>query len=93
VAECHAELLEDDATRTRAWQLLRDAPEPVGYDPASVPGWETPTSPAFAVLRVRPWRVRVFPGTVLLGQGGEVLVWQSDTAHQGLTADEGTPVG
>jgi hypothetical protein len=28
------------------------------------------------VLRLEPWRVRVFPGTVLLGQGGTVLTWQ-----------------
>jgi hypothetical protein len=82
VAECEAELLEDDATRSHVWQLLKEAPEPVGYDPASVPGWQTPTSPAFAALRLRPWRLRVFPGTVLLGQGGEVLVWQADAARE-----------
>jgi hypothetical protein len=77
VAECDAELLEDDDARRRAWHLLKDAPPPVGYDPSIVPGWQTPTSPAFAALRLTPWRLRVFPGTVLLGQGGEVLVWQS----------------
>jgi hypothetical protein len=77
VAECRAELLDDNHTRIRAWELLKAAPPPVGYDPSIVPGWETPTSPAFAALRLRPWRLRVFPGTVLLGQGGDVLVWQS----------------
>jgi hypothetical protein len=25
---------------------------------------------------LRPWRLRVFPGTVLLGEGGEVLNWR-----------------
>ena len=78
VAECRAELLLDDATRQRVWDAFRDAPEPVGYDPAIVPGWDSPTSPNFAVLRLSPWRLRVFPGTVLLRQGGEVLVWQAD---------------
>ncbi len=34
------------------------------------------SSPAFAALRLSPWQLRVFPGTVLLGQGGEVLVWE-----------------
>jgi hypothetical protein len=31
------------------------------------------------VLRLDPWRLRVFPGTVLLTGGavGEVLVWES----------------
>ena len=78
VAECRAELLEDDATRTQVWQLFKEAPDPVGYDPSIVPGWQTPTSPEFAVLHLQPWRLRVFPGSVLLGRGGEVLVWQAD---------------
>lgn len=52
------------------WQL-------VGYDPAIVPGWDRFTSDDFAVLRVDPWRLRVFPGTVLLGQGGAVLNWRA----------------
>jgi hypothetical protein len=82
VAECRAEWLDDEASRTAVWHLLKQAPEPVGYDPAIVPGWQTPTSPSFAALRLRPWRLRVFPGSVLLGQGGEVLVWQSEDAHQ-----------
>lgn len=30
----------------------------------------------FAVLKLEPWRLRVFPGTVLMGQGGEVLNWR-----------------
>jgi hypothetical protein len=75
VAECRAELLEDAATRHNVWSLLKSAPEPVGYDPAIVPGWG-PDSPTFAGLRLTPWRLRVFPGTVLLGQGGRVLTWQ-----------------
>ena len=29
-----------------------------------------------AALRLDPWRLRVFPGSVLLGQGGDVLTWQ-----------------
>ena len=27
------------------------------------------------VLRLEPYRLRVFPGSVLLGEGGEVLRW------------------
>jgi general stress protein 26 len=76
-AECRAELLTDDATRTIVWDLFASGPEPVGYDPRIVPGWESPTAPAFAVLRLSPWRLRVFPGTVLLGQGGNVLTWRT----------------
>ncbi len=57
--------------------MFLNGPAPVGYDPRIVPGWDSPTAEAFAVLRLEPWRVRVFPGTVLLGQGGSVLTWQN----------------
>lgn len=76
LAECHAEWDFDLDTRRRVWEAFRNAPPPVGYDPAMIPGWDGPDSDTFAVLRLAPWRLRVFPGTVLLGQGGEVLSWQ-----------------
>ena len=75
VAECRAAWALDDENRTTVWDLFAGAPEPVGYDPATVPGWESPTSEAFAVLRLEPWRLRAFPGSVLMGRGGEVLEW------------------
>jgi hypothetical protein len=78
VAECEAEWATDDETCTAVWERFRTGPEPVGYDPAMVPAWDSPTSPSFAALRLTPWHVRVFPGTVLLGQGGEVLDWTRD---------------
>jgi len=76
LAECQATWAFDDATRTRIWNLFKNAPAPVGYDPALIPGWDKPTSPNFAALRLDPWRLRVFPGTVLMRQGGEVLTWR-----------------
>jgi hypothetical protein len=57
------------------WDRFASAPAPVGYDPSIVPTWPSATSPAFAVLQLEPWRLRVFPGTALLGQGGSVLMW------------------
>ncbi|MEZ4769858.1 MAG: pyridoxamine 5'-phosphate oxidase family protein [Caldilineales bacterium] len=76
VAECQAALEFDHATRTMVWDLFVNGPVPVGYDPAIVPGWDNPLSDAFAVIRLHPWRLRVFPGSVLLGQGGAVLTWR-----------------
>jgi hypothetical protein len=76
VAECRATWAFDDETRAMVWNLFATAPPPVGYDPAIIPGWDSPTSPAFAALRLEPWRLRVFPGAALLGQGGAVLTWQ-----------------
>ena len=58
------------------WELFRAGPEPVGYDPAIIPGWDSPTSETFAGIHLVPWRLRVFPGTVMAGQGGEVLTWR-----------------
>jgi hypothetical protein len=43
VAECRAALVFDEATRTSVWNLLKQAPAPVGYDPAIIPGWDGPT--------------------------------------------------
>ncbi len=77
VAECRAALHVDDDTRVAVWNLFTGGPQPVGYDPSIVPSWRGgPTSENFAAIRLEPWRLRVFPGTVLLGQGGEVLTWR-----------------
>jgi hypothetical protein len=58
------------------WNLFLNGPEPVGYDPAIVPGWDNPRSDAFAVIQLVPWRLKVFPGSALLGQGGEAITWR-----------------
>lgn len=76
VAECRASWGFDEETRAMVWNLLRDGPEPVGYDPAIIPGWDSPASGGFAALRLDPWRIRVFPGSVMMGQGGEILTWR-----------------
>jgi hypothetical protein len=77
-AECGAALVYDDDTRVRVWDLFKQAPAPVGYDPAIVPPWKDgPLSPAFAALRLDPWRLRVMPGTAMLGGGGEILTWRA----------------
>ena len=76
VAECAAEWCFDMPTRERVWDLFANGPEPVGYDPSIIPGWESPASEGFAVLKLDPWRLRVMPGSVLMTGEGEVLVWE-----------------
>ncbi len=77
-AECRATWMFDEKSRQRVWDLFANGPAPVGYDPAIVPVWaDGPTSEAFAVLRLDPWRLRVFPGTVLLRGEGTVMNWHS----------------
>jgi hypothetical protein len=60
------------------WDLFLNTPEPLGYNPRIIPGWESPTCDAFAAIKVEPWRLRVFPGGVLLGKGDKVLVWRAN---------------
>lgn len=77
-ADCDAEWAFDDDTRIDVWEKFKIAPPPVGYDPAIVPPWSGgPTSDAFAVLKLTPRLLRVFPGTVLLQGTGEVLTWSA----------------
>jgi hypothetical protein len=80
VAECRATWCFDEETRVKIWNDYKAAPPPLGYDPAIIPAWDAPTSDSFAVLRLDPWRLRVFPGAVLAGGPGEVLVWQDSDA-------------
>ncbi|NLF65520.1 MAG: pyridoxamine 5'-phosphate oxidase family protein [Chloroflexi bacterium] len=77
-AECKVTWAFDDETRKMVWDLFLNGPEPVGYDPAIVPAWTSPTADAFAALRLEPWRLRVFPGSLMSGQrGAEVLNWRA----------------
>ena len=74
-ADCAVSWHFDLETRRRLWEDYRSAPAPVGYDPSIVPGWDSPEADGFAALRLDPYRLRVFPGTVLLRGEGEVLTW------------------
>ena len=77
-ADCQAEWFADDATCEWLWSRFAEAPAPVGYDPAIIPGWaDGPTSPAFAALKLTPYRVRVFPGSMLMSGTGTVHHWES----------------
>jgi hypothetical protein len=76
-ADCATEWHLDLETRRWLWDRYTNAPAPVGYDPGIVPGWDAPDSPGFGALRLEPYRLRVFPGTVLLRGEGEVLRWSA----------------
>jgi hypothetical protein len=68
-----------DATpegRQAGWDRFLHAPAPVGYDPAIIPQWTSPEAPEFGMLRLRPERLRVMPGTVMVGGPGELLNWR-----------------
>ena len=75
VAECAASWVEDPVAKSAVWDKFANGPEPVGYDPAMIPGWDNAESPSFAALRLDPWRLRVMPAAAMLTGEGTV-VWQ-----------------
>ena len=76
VAECRVAWAFDEATRAEVWDMFLRAPEPLGYNPTIIPGWDSPKSEKFVALRLDPWRLKVLPGTLLAGKGGTLLRWQ-----------------
>lgn len=75
-ADCRATWVTDPDELRTIWDDFVNAPAPVGYDPAIIPQWaDGPSSPAFGALRLEPYRVRVFPGSLLLEGTGELLTW------------------
>jgi len=76
LAECHAEWAFDDETCESVWNRYLEAPAPLGYDPSIIPGWDNARSESFAVLKLKAWRLRVMPGSVLMSGTGDTLVWQ-----------------
>lgn len=71
--EFRATWASDDETRTWEWNLIANGPDPAGDGLAIMPDRNGSKSDALAVLRVDPWRLRIFLGTVLPGQDGSVL--------------------
>ena len=74
-ADCDTSWQTDVAARRAGWQRFVEAPEPVGYDPSIIPGWDSPDSESFGILRLEPNRLRVFPGSLLLRGTGDLLTW------------------
>jgi hypothetical protein len=75
-ADCDAAFESDPAAVAAGWRRFAEGPEPVGYDPSIIPGWDSPESPGFGVLRLAPRRLRVMPGTMMMQGRGELLTWR-----------------
>lgn len=55
--DCRAEWIDDMDTKQRIWNLFKNTPEPVGYDPAiDFIAYDNPT---FGVLKLTPWRIAI----------------------------------
>ena len=75
LADCDAVFESDPDDVAAGWRRFADGPEPVGYDPSIIPGWDGPGSPHFGVLRLTPHRLRVMPGTLMTQGRGVLLTW------------------
>jgi general stress protein 26 len=74
-AECKSEWVSDGAEKQRVWDLFKSTPEPYGYNPAMF--WpDGPTSPAFGVMRLTPWRIELY-SLADLAQRKMARVWRS----------------
>lgn len=76
-ADCDARWETEPERRRAGWDRFVEGPAPVGYDPSMIPGWDSPESPGFGVLRLEPTWLRVMPGSVLMRGEGEVLAWRA----------------
>ena len=75
-ADCDTVWETDAADRAAGWQRFASGPAPVGYDPSIIPGWASPDSPGFGILRLEPVRLRVMPGSLMMAGVGELLTWK-----------------
>jgi general stress protein 26 len=71
--EALAAVAEDQADRSRIWELFAETEPPLGYDPATF--WPSKTDPAFALLRLEPTRIEL-TGLRHRSSGLAALVWR-----------------
>jgi general stress protein 26 len=62
VAECGAEITDDEPTRRKVWELFAAADPPLGFDPR-IMGGDDHLDPRITVLRLAPWRVNLIGGS------------------------------
>lgn len=73
-ADCRAEWVDDQAEKQRIWDLFKNTPPPLGYDPAMI--WnEGPTQADFGVLKLIPSRIEL-NSLMDMMSGKGVRVWR-----------------
>jgi general stress protein 26 len=53
--DCMAEWVNELAEKQRVWELFKNAPPPLGFDPAQ--DFISPSHENFGVLKLTPWRI------------------------------------
>jgi general stress protein 26 len=73
IAQCRAEWCDDADTKLRIWNLFKDTPPPLGYDPAAfLPGG--PTDLGYGLLKLTLARVDCWTLAALM-QGESPRTW------------------
>lgn len=67
--DCLAEWIDDTAEKQRIWELFRNAPEPLGYDPALI--FKAVDAPDSGLLKLTPSRIELYSLV------GENKIWRA----------------
>ena len=65
---------DDIETKRRVWDLYKNTPPPLGYDPAMF--FQSVDNPETGALRLKPWRIELFSLTDLASGTGP-KVWRA----------------
>ena len=58
-ADCKAEWVDDDGEKRRIWDLYKNTPPPLGYDPQMI--WQAGVEdPTYGLLKLTPWRIELY---------------------------------
>ncbi len=77
IIDCSAEWCDDQPTKSQIWNLLKETPEPVGYDPIAF--WSGEEDENFGVLKLTPWRLEVWSLNAM-AQGQPPQVWRQEVS-------------
>lgn len=77
-AECRVEWADDPADRHRIWNLFKDTPPPLGYDPGMI--WRGgPDDPTYGLLKLLPRRIELSAlGDMMTGK--QPRIWRAGEA-------------
>jgi general stress protein 26 len=74
-ADCKAVWIDDKATKDRIWELYKNTPPPLGYDPGII--WQGgKEDPGYGLLKLTPWRIALW-GLADLMAGTDYAVWRA----------------
>ena len=74
-ADCKAEWVDEAAEKRRIWDLYKNTPPPLGYDPGMI--WQAgPDDASYGLLKLTPWRIEI-SSIMDMMSGKPPLVWRA----------------